>query len=179
MILQRRQFHALPWHERYEPDPNSGCWLWLGCVNPNGYGMLNVKGWPVIASRAFYVLHHGPIPPKIEICHRCDTPCCVNPTHLFAGTKSDNQQDCVNKGRKNAAKGEGNGSVVLAEAQVVEIYTDLRHQRLIAEEYGVDRTTINLIQSGKIWGFLTSELPRVVRGMGPWREGRDRLIYPS
>lgn len=178
MILQRRQFHALPWHERYEPDPNSGCWLWLGSINRSGYGMLNVKGWPFIASRAFHVLHIGPIPEGHEVCHRCDTPCCVNPGHLFAGTKSDNQRDAVRKGRNRQPRGENNTFAVLTEKQVLQIYSDTRHQRLIAADFNVHRTTVNLVQSGKKWGWLTKDRPRVVRGMGPWREGRDRLIHP-
>ena len=131
------------------------------------------------AHRAFYLLLRGDIAPGMEVCHRCDTPPCVNPGHLFIGTKSDNQRDCVQKGRKNAQRGSDNGDAVLTEDQVLRLYSDTRAQGVIAAEYGVDRTTINLIQSGKKWQWLTHNLPRVVRDRGPWTPDRVRLVIPE
>lgn len=182
MLSAKRQFHALPWNERYEPDTNGGCWLWLGSVNKGpcgGYGAMTIKGLPKAAHRAFYSEFVGPIPDGMEVCHKCDVRCCVNPQHLFIGTKSDNQRDCVRKGRKNAAKGEDNGDAVLTETQVLRMYSDTRAQGLIAAEYGVDRTTVNLIQSGKKWQWLTCNLPRVERQRGPWTPSRVRLVIPE
>lgn len=108
------------------------------------------------AHRAFYELFNSPIPGGLHVCHRCDTPLCVNPAHLFLGTRSDNTQDAIKKGRWVASPGERNGTAILKEAEVLAIYTDIRTQGCIAAEYGVHRTTINLIKTGKKWGWLTA-----------------------
>jgi len=51
------------------------------------------------AHRVAWILTHGEIPPGMFLCHSCDMPRCVNPSHLFLGTQTDNMQDCVSKGR--------------------------------------------------------------------------------
>lgn len=84
---------------RTVPEPNTGCLLWLGFVNENGYGMLYVAGRNRLAHRTLFALSNGPIPDDICVLHRCDTPICVNPEHLFLGTQADNVRDKVRKGR--------------------------------------------------------------------------------
>lgn len=79
------------------------CWLWKGAKYVNGYGNLRVNKRHLSAHRYSYELHHPLTLPieniKYVVCHTCDTPACVNPNHLFLGTRSDNMRDCVDKGR--------------------------------------------------------------------------------
>jgi hypothetical protein len=76
------------------------CWIWTGWKNPLGYGHLNLAdGTRWLAHRLSWVIHFGDIPDKLVICHSCDNPSCVNPSHLFIGTQKDNVQDAIKKGR--------------------------------------------------------------------------------
>lgn len=81
------------------PVPESGCWLWLAATSPTGYGLTGLRAGPALAHRAAYEAYVGPIPAGRVVCHRCDTPSCVNPAHLFSGTQMDNIRDCASKGR--------------------------------------------------------------------------------
>lgn len=72
------------------PEPNSGCWLWVGCVNHHGYGSLNRRGRTRLAHRYAYEALIGPIPSGLQTDHRCRTRCCVNPAHLEPVTSAEN-----------------------------------------------------------------------------------------
>jgi len=93
---------------RTMPEPNSGCWLWCGEVNPKGYGRVTLvlngrtgrgAARRLMAHRLSYEQHKGPIPAGLLVLHRCDNPPCVNPGHLFVGTARDNLHDMIRKGR--------------------------------------------------------------------------------
>jgi hypothetical protein len=92
-----------PLHERFfgkiSPEPNSGCWLWVGAYKGKGYGHMGHDGANIAAHRLSYEIHHGPIPNGMLVCHRCDTPECVNPDHLWLGTHQDNLLDASQKKR--------------------------------------------------------------------------------
>lgn len=87
--------------ERTMPEPNSGCLLWTGPANGLGYGRIHVVGTRrrAGAHRVAFEVVHGPVPQGMEVCHRCDTPSCVNVDHLFLGTHRDNMADMAAKGR--------------------------------------------------------------------------------
>ena len=91
------------------PEPNSGCFLWMGAMTPTGYGRVRVKG-PVVAQhsdawlskaahRVAWEVENGAIPDGMSVLHRCDNRACVNPIHLYLGTQRDNMDDLVRRGR--------------------------------------------------------------------------------
>ena len=76
------------------PEPNSGCLLWLGAVNLKGYGMIRLYGKPPATCCSIVCDYfHGPLQPNQITCHTCDQPSCLEPTHLYAGTKKQNILD--------------------------------------------------------------------------------------
>lgn len=76
-----------------------GCWEWLASVNHGGYGIFKFNGKTRIVHRIVWELENGLIPDGLFLCHHCDTPRCVRPSHLFLGTAAENMQDAVRKGR--------------------------------------------------------------------------------
>lgn len=78
--------------ERYEVNPDTGCWEWQGYLFDNGYGGLTVDGAPRAAHRVAYELFAGPIPAGLVIDHLCAVACCVNPAHLEAVTPEENRR---------------------------------------------------------------------------------------
>lgn len=82
-------------------EKTGGCWLWRGATNPKGYGRTGVGSHrSALAHRLSWNLAHGQIPAGLFVLHRCDTPGCVRPDHLFLGTAADNTADMIRKGRQ-------------------------------------------------------------------------------
>ncbi len=85
---------ARTFSERYQdlilPEPNTGCWLWIGSTNTRGYGRIYVNGKTRPAHRLCYELLRGSIPPGLHLDHLCRVPCCVNPAHLEPVTCAEN-----------------------------------------------------------------------------------------
>lgn len=90
--------------KKYIPEPNSGCWLWTGSIDPKGYGQIRMpgphkRGRLRIASHVSLELVGREVPAGMEACHSCDNPGCVNPDHIFIGTHRENMHDSLRKGR--------------------------------------------------------------------------------
>lgn len=129
----------------------NGCWVWTGAKNRDGYGVLGVGRKQYRAHRVSYMTFCGPIPEGRLVCHKCDTPPCINPDHLFLGTPRDNSQDMVAKGRKHVVRGASHPSIkILPEhhASIREMRAGGRTLKDIAGEYGVTFQTISAICLG-------------------------------
>lgn len=141
-------------------NKRSGCWEWTG-TKRNGYGRLivgsRVNGTRrnMSAHRLSYELNYGPIPEKMEVCHKCDNPACINPSHLFLGTKADNSADRDRKGRNIIHTGEEQPMAKLTKKAVKDArweraFRGTTFQRL-AEKYGVSKKTIQNAVKGVTW----------------------------
>jgi len=132
---------------RFEKSFTRGasCWIWHGYRDVYGYGGMSLKSRKTKAHRVSFTIYNGKIPDGLSVLHRCDTPACVNPKHLFAGTHADNTRDMCSKGR---ARG---GGVKLNSEQVRIIRMDVRPQKTIAKLFKIDQSTISLIKTNKIW----------------------------
>ncbi len=135
-------------------DPNSGCWLWTGAVDKNGYGKLTIQYRDERAHRAAYVEYNGAIPDGMVVCHKCDTPGCVRPDHLFLGTHADNIADRDAKGRHVPLPGELNGNAKMTDVRARLIKRAKGSQRQIGEFFGVCQQTVSNIKRGKIWAHV-------------------------
>jgi HNH endonuclease len=137
-----------PFEQMYMPVPEAGCWLWLGSLD-KGYGSFqSAPKFNERAHRASYKLHIGPIPEGMSVCHRCDIPSCVNPSHLFLGTQTENNADKVSKGRMR--RGEQVKFAKLTEIQVLTIRSSPRFKgmkRYFADKFGVSLATISELRS--------------------------------
>lgn len=85
--------------DKYIPEPNSGCWIWLMSADKLGYGWSSLKKKTLYAHRHSWLIYRGVIPDKQFVLHKCDNPYCINPDHLFLGIQKDNMRDMAAKGR--------------------------------------------------------------------------------
>ena len=136
------------------PEPNSGCWLWLGGTTPKGYGMLRVDGVMRRAHRVSYAAYNDEPIGDLHVLHKCDNPTCVNPDHLFLGTNQDNVDDRVRKGRNGKLLGENNHQAKLSEEDIVAIRASSSDNIALASMYGVSRSLVSLIKRGKRWNHV-------------------------
>ena len=140
-------------HKGSEDGPN-GCRLWKKCRDGWGYGRQVWGKKEYKAHRLAWALANGPIPSGMLVCHRCDTPACINPDHLFLGTGLDNTRDMHAKGRGHKARGEGSGMSKLTDDQVRLIRTMPGKHRDIATLFNVTHPLVGQIKRGKIWRHL-------------------------
>ncbi len=88
--------------QKYIPEPNSGCWLWLASTSVLGYGHFRVDGKTAKAHRYSYERFVGPVPRGLELDHKCRVRSCVNPDHLEPVTHAENVRRGVAAERKRA-----------------------------------------------------------------------------
>jgi hypothetical protein len=137
--------------KRASPD---GCILWTAGKSSNGYGTLYANGEFQHVHRLAWQMIHGPIPKGMVICHRCDVKLCVNPDHLFLGTRADNNKDARDKGISKWAHGEAHSRAKLSAADVANLRKSTASISSLARHYGVDRKTIRSARDGTNWKSL-------------------------
>ena len=154
--MANREILLERFEEKYIPEPNSGCWLWTAAVDSGGYGTFWINGTTVGAHRSSWILLVGEIPEGMHVLHRCDTRCCVNPSHLWLGSNKDNVDDRERKGRNKipGLRGENHGMSRLNERVVMEIYNATGSQSEIGKRFGVHQTTVCNIKTRKRWAHI-------------------------
>ena len=128
------------------------CWEWAAKRNNKGYGMFgtNRKGHFKLAHRVSYELENGEIPEGMMVLHRCDNPGCVNPQHLFLGTRTDNTRDMHRKGRGWGGIGPETAFAILWE------HRSRVPRKQIAETYGVSLHVVKDIAQRRSWQMLST-----------------------
>lgn len=130
------------------------CWEWVGLQDDFGYGITGVGGKPNKAHRVSYEAFVGRLPEGACVLHKCDNPRCVNPDHLFLGTRADNAADKVAKGRQRRHFGETNPNARLCADDIRAIRSSAETGKALSKKYGVSQTNISSIRLGKAWGHI-------------------------
>lgn len=135
-----------------------GCWIWQKTISKNGYGTFAFGGGKNgRAHRVSFSVFCAEVPEGLDVCHRCDVRACVNPEHLFLGTRSDNILDASEKNRVSRThqkKGSTHPAAKLCEADIPAIRSRLKlgHAKVsIARDYGVSDRVVLLIARGEAW----------------------------
>lgn len=152
-----------PFWDKVNKDSGSECWLWAGAVDPKtGYGKLSYPPRTRSTARAHRISWHlatgRPLSDAagLDICHTCDVRTCVNPDHLFLGTRTDNMRDAANKGRVRwpGLRGEKHPRAKLTEAQVIEIRNSTESTKALSYKFGASYVAVSQARAGRSWKHL-------------------------
>jgi hypothetical protein len=136
---------------------DESCWIWTGCRDTSGYGLTTFRGRCQGVHRLSWRIHRGEIPKEMCVCHGCDEPLCVNPAHLWLGTRKQNTQDRDRKQRNNQPRGSSNGNSKLVAGQVDSIRKMAKAgltKRQISDIIGTSFANVSHILHGKTWKWL-------------------------
>lgn len=131
----------------------NGCVEWQGYTGKGGYGLMWHNGGPKKTHRLAYELFVEP-PGTLCVLHRCDNPRCVNPAHLFLGTKKQNNEDRDRKGRQNCPRGERHHKAKLNASKVRDVRRRVARgesTRAVGARFGITSATVSNIARRKLW----------------------------
>ena len=149
-----------PFQEKFfahldSPRWSRDCWEWRGYRSRLGYGKIHFgqreNNRQMFAHRVAWMIFCDEDPGEMYVCHKCDNPACVNPSHLFLGNQRDNIGDASRKGRM--PRGERSVAAKLTESDVIWIRNNpekMTHQQM-AQKFQVDRKTIYFAITGRNW----------------------------
>ena len=133
-----------------------GCWAWQGALGTHGYGHFWIDGKAVLAHRfAYSISKQCPIPDSKLILHTCDNKKCVNPNHLYPGTRIDNARDAIARGQQ--LRGELCPAAKLTAKQVLRIRKAIdrgESTRRLSKRFGVTISNISKIKRRQLWSHL-------------------------
>jgi lambda repressor-like predicted transcriptional regulator len=159
-MLDRKRFF------KFLSNNKNGCLIYRGFVDRKGYGRFRYNGKTRSAHRVSWEFANGKIKNGLWVLHRCNNPSCVNVSHLYLGTRSDNQKDAVNNGTHNTQK-----ISIKDRKKIVELSKNGMKLSKIAKEYGVNYNTIRkiFVMENFIWPdmrkFITNNDKRNILGM--------------
>ena len=170
-------------HEKWEVNEKTGCWVWTASTAGKGYGQMKIPGErkQIYAHRLSYLIHYpvfsgvrwgnNKIPIGLQVCHACDNPLCVKPSHLFLGTCKDNLQDMKAKDRH--LKGARNAKAKLDDDKVIHIHklSDWGvSQGKIAKAYGISQGQVYRILHGFRWNHIYQKVKPFLVGNHPGKK---------
>lgn len=140
---------------KVEIKNKNDCWHWKVYTDKKGYGRFKMNYRTMQSQRVAYELFYGKFKSELWVLHKCDTPSCNNPYHLFLGTVIDNDLDRDSKRR--TARGSKHGRSLLDEENVKEI-KELLSKRIshkeIAKIFTVSKSAIHKISAGYCWTHI-------------------------
>ncbi len=166
-LPEPRQIDADRFWEKVRIGSEDECWPWTAATSNRGYGLFgryDKRGGLVLATRMAFRMFYGGDPYPCYVLHQCDNPLCCNPEHLFLGTKSDNMQDCLSKGRHYSVtlpelilRGEAHGMARLTNSDVVAIRAHKVSPEAVAtlaKQYQLNASTIRRIRARRLWKHI-------------------------
>lgn len=141
---------------KWRLNRGNGCWEWTGSGNGKGYGQIRIDFKLEYAHRVSWQIKNGPVPDGMYVCHACDNRKCVNPSHLWLGSQSENLKDMVDKGRRQYDP-EKMPKTKLTPLQVRKIRSLLAEgmkPREISKMFEVSKDTVWNIKVGKTWSHI-------------------------
>ena len=132
---------------RSKTVPSGDCILWVGGKDKDGYGRVRAFGKNTGVHRLVWFMEHGEIPHGMVVCHKCDTPSCVNVEHLFIGTQKTNIRDASEKGR--LAHGTRSKWCVYADEVIKDVAENLVRPSHAFEKYGMSKSHFYRIKANE------------------------------
>lgn len=131
------------------------CWNWVGNKINGGHGKIFINGKYELTHRVSYLLFIGSIPEGLCVCHSCDNPACVRPSHLWVGSRAENNKDRHLKGRDGDNSGEKNGRAKIDWGIACLIRKDFSSgkymKKEIAKKYGISPAIVSCVVRNISW----------------------------
>lgn len=152
-------------------DEIGDCLIWNGTISGTGYPIVHTADGCKLVRRLVFTLSGGVLKPRQPVVSTCADKRCIDPAHLRASTTAKVAQAAAKRGaystRARAAKiaaARRNGGAKLTEALAAEIRLSTESGPVLGARYGVNRSLISAIRSGKVWRDYSSPFAGLVRG---------------